>query len=688
MARFLLIILLFIVTAKSAMPQKLPLENEIEIIGSLDGDELLEAVLLIYDSLTRINDHNIRVEITNRVFEITKDKDEQAHAISLVSKVRFAISDDFYLFEDAYNIAAKNDNKDLMIYFDEWQVKWFLEYGIYDKAMLYLLRLRDFSKELGKDESYRHALNILGDIYYNAKLMEQAKLSYEEILQYYIDNNEWNYWRPIMLMNNLGAIALFNKDTALAYNWFSRSLKVADSLLYKPYRQNTLAYTKLKLAEIFRYKGEHIKAINLITEVEAYPDGSVFEDVIQEYYYQKAMWYLDVKQYDNSLKMTWKLYPSEHFTSAEYRFVPEVYKMLSVIYQGKSQYIQALKYLQIHTHLSDSIEKQGNIARSIILLAHKTYEAIESENEMEKQRLELEQQKMKIINEADRKKQSLIMYSLILGSLFLIIIIIVILRSNLQRKKVNQRLNLQKQKVQSYAKELKIANKTKDKFFSIIAHDLKGPVGTLNNMIQLLVDTYDEIDENDKLKILISAGKSSSNSYSLLMNLLDWSRSQQGKVELNPQSFNVKDSIENVYRQIMDSAYQKKQKINIDIPHDINMINDISMFETVIRNLLSNSVKFTPDGGNIWITANNNNNRTLITVKDSGIGMSEDMTHKLFDISSKIQRKGTNNEMGTGLGLLLCREFIEKMGGTLSATSEEGKGSEFVINFFTSLTKK
>ncbi len=680
MTRFLFIIVSLLVIVHTAQFQELPLEDEIKRIDTLDGSELLHEVLLIYDSLTRLVDYDTKVEITNRVFEITKDRDEQAHAVSLISTVRFAISDDFSLFEDAYNIAAKNDNKDLMIYFDEWLVKCYLEKGVYDKAMLILLRMRDLSKEIGKDESYRHALNVLGDIYYNAKLMEQARVLYEEILQYYIEQNDWNYWRPYMLINNLGQIALFNKDTIEAYNWYSRSLEIADSVLVQPYRNNTLAYTKLKLVEIFRLKGEYKKAFSLIKEVEEYPSGSVFEDVMQEYYYQKAMLYFSVKQLGRSLEMTMKLYPSDHITFAEYRFVPEVYRLLAEIYHVEKQYVKAFKYLQIYTQLSDSIEKQGNIARSIILLANSNYETIEDENKMENQRLELEQQKINIINEAERKKQNVILYSLIVGAILLIIIILIILRSNLQRRKVNRSLNLQKQKIQEYVKELRIANDTKDKFFSIIAHDLKGPVGTLRNLIQLLMDNYKEFDEVERLEILTSAVKSSSNSYNLLMNLLDWSRSQQGKVEPNPLNFNVNKSIENVYMLVMDSSKQKNQEVDIQIKEDINIVNDKLMFETVLRNLLTNAIKFTPVGGHIGIVVDRTEDRTTIHVKDNGIGIPGDMIPKLFDISSKIQRKGTDYEMGTGLGLLLCKEFIEKMGGTIAVSSKEGIGSEFIIN--------
>ncbi len=176
MTRLILIFISLTLIVKTVLPQGLPFEDEINRIDTLDGAELLNEVLLIYDSLVRINNHEIKEEITNRVFEITNEKDELSHAASLASKVRFGISDDFSLFDSAYNIASKNRHIELMIYVDEWQVKYYLEQGFYDKAMMILLRLRDLSKELGNDETHRHSLNMLGDIYYRAKLMEQAKL--------------------------------------------------------------------------------------------------------------------------------------------------------------------------------------------------------------------------------------------------------------------------------------------------------------------------------------------------------------------------------------------------------------------------------------------------------------------------------------------------------------------------------
>jgi len=680
MIRFLLIFFPLLIFIETAQLQELPLQHEINRLDSLNKEELLEEVLLIYDSLTRINDRNIKTELTKHVFEITKNKDELIHAISLTALVRFGIANDFSLFKKAYSIAKKNDNNELMIYFDEWQVKCYLENGIYDKAMLHLLRLRDLSEELGYDETYRNALNIMGDVYYNAKLMEQAKELYKDILQYYINNNNWNYWRPYMLMNNLGEIALFNDDTSKAYYWFSRSKTIADTSLNQSYRYNTLAYTNLKLSEVYRLSGEYGKAFDLIAMVEEYPEGTVFEDVIQELLYQKAMWFLDNKQFDKSLQMALKLSPSGSFVFTEYRFVPEVYQLLSEIYQGKRLYRKSLNYLQKYTRISDSIEKQSNIARSIILLANKNHQAIQDRLEKEKQLMELEQHEMKINNEAERKKKNLMLYFLLVGSLLLVVIIVVVSRSNNHRRKANEELNMQKQKIQKYLQELRIANDTKDKFFSIIAHDLKGPIGTLNNLLQLLTDTYEEFDNEEKLKMLASAAKSSNNSYKLLMNLLDWSRSQQGKVEFNPQKFKIKDSIESVYQLLLDSANQKNQKVNIHVPDDISIVNDKTMLETVLRNLISNSIKFTAVGGEIDLSAKITDNKINISVKDSGIGMPEEMTQKVFDISSNIKRKGTNSESGTGLGLLLCKEFIEKMGGTMLVSSKEGEGSIFVIS--------
>ena len=290
----------------------------------------------------------------------------------------------------------------------------------------------------------------------------------------------------------------------------------------------------------------------------------------------------------------------------------------------------------------------------------------------------MEKKQIIALNELEFKKQRILMVSLIMGTVFLIFIIVFVLRSNIHKRKANIELNDQKLKIQKFADDLNRANITKDKFFSIIAHDLRGPFGTIDSLIHTLIDNYEAMTNSEKLQILVSAGKASRNTYNLLMNLLTWSRSQRGMIVFNPHEFEVKSTVEHVISLVKENAKKKNQVIAYSSDEEITAFNDKYMFEFVIRNLLSNAVKFTHKGGRIELfTSNPEKGIINFKIVDNGIGIPGEVLSKLFNIDNENQRKGTDNEFGTGLGLLMCKEFVEKMGGTINVTSEEGKGSSF-----------
>jgi two-component system, sensor histidine kinase and response regulator len=226
--------------------------------------------------------------------------------------------------------------------------------------------------------------------------------------------------------------------------------------------------------------------------------------------------------------------------------------------------------------------------------------------------------------------------------------------------------------------ELKMINLTKDKFFSIIAHDLRGPMGGFAGMTELLVEhmqhmTMDEIQEN--LGLLRD---SSNNLFQLLENLLQWARLQQHEISYNPGTLNLQSIANENVKLIEEFAKHKGIKITMDIPGKLNVYADKNMLQTILRNHISNALKFTPVGGNVLLTANAPDDKYVeISVSDSGIGMTQEMIDSLFSLNSQNGRPGTGGEPSTGLGLLLCKEFVEKHGGTIRVESEIDKGSRF-----------
>jgi PAS domain S-box-containing protein len=224
---------------------------------------------------------------------------------------------------------------------------------------------------------------------------------------------------------------------------------------------------------------------------------------------------------------------------------------------------------------------------------------------------------------------------------------------------------------------LRELNATKDKFFSIIAHDLKSPFNSIIGFSNLLTRQIQEKDYKGIGRYAVIIQNSSQNAMSLLLNLLEWSRAQVGKMEFNLQHLDVVSLINEAIRLLEDAAVQKSITIYTELPSALFVYADKAMIATILRNLISNAIKFTDVGGEVVISAKQKPDELLITVSDNGVGISLDTIEKLFRIDQNHTTLGTSKEKGTGLGLILCKEFIEKHGGKIWVDSEVGKGSRF-----------
>jgi len=226
--------------------------------------------------------------------------------------------------------------------------------------------------------------------------------------------------------------------------------------------------------------------------------------------------------------------------------------------------------------------------------------------------------------------------------------------------------------------ELQKLNAEKDKFFSIIAHDLKSPFNSFLGLTQIMAEELPSLTMEQVQEITVSMSKSAANLYRLLENLLQWSRIQQGSIPFNPKLLQLFQVVEECIETIKEPAKNKGIEITSDIPGNLEVFADSHMLQTVIRNMVSNAEKFTPKGGKISVAAKIlNDNSVEISVKDTGIGMNLSMVGNLFRLDVPTNRKGTEGEPSSGLGLFLCHEFIKKHGGKIGVESDEGKGSEF-----------
>jgi len=228
-------------------------------------------------------------------------------------------------------------------------------------------------------------------------------------------------------------------------------------------------------------------------------------------------------------------------------------------------------------------------------------------------------------------------------------------------------------------KKLTELNAQKDKFFSIIAHDLRSPFNSIMGFSQLLVDQIIEKDYEGIEQYARIMRQSAEHAINLLTNLLEWSRAQTGRIEFKPDYLELVNFIEKIIPVFENVALQKSITIKRSLPHESLVYADKHMISTVLRNLISNAIKFTRQGGEVIVSAQRVKNEAIVSVKDNGVGISKDQIDKLFRIDQSESTPGTNNEQGTGLGLILCKEFVEKHGGRIGVESQEGKGSLFTF---------
>jgi signal transduction histidine kinase len=227
--------------------------------------------------------------------------------------------------------------------------------------------------------------------------------------------------------------------------------------------------------------------------------------------------------------------------------------------------------------------------------------------------------------------------------------------------------------------KLEEAIKQKDKFFSIISHDLKSPFQGLLGLTNIIVEDIEGLNLKEIKEYTSLLHNSAESIYKLLENLLEWSRLQRDMIEFQITKVNLNSLVEPIIE--IQSQNLKNKNISLEnlVSNNLDISADVNMVTTIIRNLISNAVKYTRHNGSIVISAKDKSDSVEISVKDSGIGIPEDMLNKLFVVGEKTSRLGTDGESSTGLGLVLCKEYVEKHNGTILVESDEDKGSTFII---------
>lgn len=554
--------------------------------------------------------------------------------------------------------------------------------GNYPLSLEYYQKALIINEELNSKQHILNCLNNIGAIYH-------AQANYTSALTYYQKSyeisKEIDYKEgEARGLNNIGEAYREQNNFTLALTYYQKSLKIKEEIGDK----NGIARTMNNIGVIYYKQAKYTLALEFYQNALKRSEEINDKLLILDSYANLGSFYLGKFDYQKALDYTQKSFviASELENLIQQK---RVYLQISEIYTATKSYKKALENYILYKELNDSIFNEKNIKEFTRL-------EYQYEFEKEKQAIDLEQQKKDAITEEELKVQKILNYAFILGFVLMISLVIVILRSFFQKRKANnilskqklqieeknKELTLQKHEIQNVAFELEKANKTKDKFFSIIAHDLKSPFNALLGFSNILLKNHTTIDEKVRGTYIKSIHESSIKTYRLLENLLTWARSQTGKIEFSTEIINLSVLIHETTSLSEESTQHKEIKLTLIDEKDLSIKADKNMIGTVIRNLVINAIKFTPKGGTIIVKSQtiadeNNQKFAEISVKDSGVGIPYEIQSKLFKITENVTTKGTEQETGTGLGLILCKEFVDKHNGEIWVESELDKGSKF-----------
>lgn len=508
----------------------------------------------------------------------------------------------------------------------------------YGKALEYTQEAINLSKKQNNVANLAAQQNTLGRIYEAQDNYEKAQVCYKEALQTN-ENNKNNYGTTISLYN-IGNTEYHLKNYSSALEYFKKSLILSSRID----DQIGILYAN--------------KSIGLVNK--------------------------ELKQYTTALIYYKKAYNlAVHLNLKEDKL--DIYKNYSELYKAVGKFNKSLDYLEQFIVLKDSIYSH-NSAKQIAEMQTK-YDSEKKEKENELLRKNSEIQNLAIA------KQTHLRNSFIILSI-LVIMFLAILYSRYKIKKdandilsqKNNLIELQKEQLvlnndelTKQYDQLELLNATKDKFFKIISHDLKAPFNSILGFSELLKSDYNAFENHERIDMINEIDKSSKFAYDLLINLLTWARTQTGDIKISKEPIVLKELVDTCANLYGQSAVAKKIDIVVDIPNNISLTIDKNTSLIFIGNLINNAIKFTPEGGLITINTSEQKDFIKLHIIDTGVGIPPDVIKSLFKIEEEISTQGTNDERGTGLGLILCKEFVEKNGGEISVASEVGKGSEFTI---------
>lgn len=538
-----------------------------------------------------------------------------------------------------------------------------------NRALEYAIKAVNIYQSHNIDLGLANSYNFIGSLHKDLRNIDLAEEYYMKAHNIWLKENDESGLSSAY--NNLGIVYDEKGDDQKALEYYSKSLELSKSLEDSKgisIAFNNLGYIYIKINQLDNGIASYLKSLEISktnNDKESYLNtcNNIAIAYLKKNDLEKSEKYVDIV-----LKGIKDI--------SDITIIQETYKILSDINNKKGDYKKAFNYKTLELAYNDTLYNQQQSRNIIEMQTRFETEAKEKEIQILK--------KDNDIKQLEFSRQHFFQRILIIISILFLIIIIgaalsfrIIRNSNKLLAQKNEELEFANTKLKDSELNLRELNATKDKLFSIIAHDLKNPFNALMGFSDLLDRNYNFLTEEERKEYIGVISDSTQNLYKLLDNLLQWTRTQTGAITYVPESFKLFPLIKQEVDILTPNSDKKKIGIKLKISEEQFAFADKNSISTVIRNLVSNAIKFTSNGGSIEIAAKNIDNSVEISVSDSGIGIKGDDIDKIFMLDGSFTTKGTANESGTGLGLLLCKEFVEKNNGKIWVDSKKGKGSTF-----------
>ena len=535
----------------------------------------------------------------------------------------------------------------------------------FQKALQAFLNANTIIEKNNFSDLHLRTLANIANIYSSDEQWETALIKLNEVLA--LAKEENNIYQQAIANNNIGTIyeALKNYNRALIHYLKSLELRKSEDIT------KGLASNYHNLGSINYRLGDYEQAIYFLnTSLSILQEKTATALSIYNYEFLSKV-YIKTKEYTKAASFLSKartmaeelnlikkkldlakLQTEYYFETGKLKLAQKAFTEYDSLRNNFSETEKSKKIIQMQTlYETDKKEKENAL--------------LKAQNQISLHNLE---------EEIQRKNQFIIGFGI---AVVILIIIIFLLRKMSGANKIIKDFNI---KLEESNEKLKLINSTKDKFFSIIAHDLRSPLGAILSFSNLIDDECSSTKDIDTVtEYNTYLNQSARNLNSLLENLLQWSKAQLGSIKHHPINLNLSQIIEDNIEIQRLKAKEKSINIKSLVDGNISVYADINMVNTIVRNLLSNAIKFSYPKSEIILSSETKSNMLHLSVQDKGIGISQSKQEKLFKIDSNLSTLGTNNETGTGLGLILCKEFVKENGGTVKIKSEEGKGATFTF---------